>query len=276
MQPDRTRWAVDAALATVVAGLGVAEALVPFSTVTGHGSAATAAALAATAGIALVLRRGLPLVTLLAVLLPLGITAHLVDFPVLFWGGLVPMAVAIYSVARHGPGEEPRWGLVIAAAGLLAFTTGNGMIARPGELFFPVLVLAAAWTTGRLIHRKESAATTFELRAVDAEARSQEQSRMAIAAERTRIARELHDVVAHSVTAIVVQAGAARDVVHSDPDYARASLDRIRETGAEALDEMRRVVALLRDTGEPRISVPDRGWRTWPRSSIARSRRGRG
>lgn len=259
MKPGRTTWAADAALAVALAGLGVTEALVPFSTVTGHGSTVAAATLAATCGLVLVLRRRLPLVTVAAVMLPLGITALILDFPVLFWGGLAPMAVATYSVSRHGRGRQPLWGLLIAVAGLLLFTVGTGMIARFGELFFPSLVLAAAWLTGLIIRRKDSTATASELRARDAEAQSREQTLAAIAEERARIARELHDVVAHSVTAIVVQAGAARDVVDTNPDYARTSLDRIRQTGTEALDEMRRVVTLLRGTSETQPLGPQPG-----------------
>jgi signal transduction histidine kinase len=65
--------------------------------------------------------------------------------------------------------------------------------------------------------------------------------------ERARIARELHDIVAHAVSTIVVQAGAAEQVVEDDPAFTRASLETIRSTGASALSEMRRLVTVLRD-----------------------------
>jgi signal transduction histidine kinase len=72
----------------------------------------------------------------------------------------------------------------------------------------------------------------------------------AIADERSRIARELHDIVAHAVSVMVVQAGAAEQVVDDDPAFARQALASIRSTGADALGEMRRVVAMLRDDSD--------------------------
>jgi signal transduction histidine kinase len=67
-----------------------------------------------------------------------------------------------------------------------------------------------------------------------------------VAAERERIARELHDVIAHSVSVMVVQAGAGERVLDGDPEQARAAFYSIRETGSEALEEMRRLLGLLR------------------------------
>lgn len=88
---------------------------------------------------------------------------------------------------------------------------------------------------------------------------SREQILAAIADERARIARELHDIVAHTVTAIVVQAGAASQVVEVDPAYVRRSLDGIRQIGSEALDQMRLVVTLLRETDEDQPRDPQPG-----------------
>ena len=79
---------------------------------------------------------------------------------------------------------------------------------------------------------------------------SREQALQAAADERARIARELHDIVAHSVSVMVVQAGAAQKAI-DDPEYVEKALDSIRSTGTTALEEMRRVVALIRDTESP-------------------------
>jgi signal transduction histidine kinase len=81
----------------------------------------------------------------------------------------------------------------------------------------------------------------------------------AVAEERTRIARELHDIIAHSVTTMVVQAGAAEQVVDDDPEHVRKALATIRDTGTGALAEMRRVVAVLRDIDEPGELSPQPG-----------------
>ncbi len=69
----------------------------------------------------------------------------------------------------------------------------------------------------------------------------------AVVEERARIARELHDIVAHAVSTIVVQAGAAEQVVEDDPALTRESLETIRATGTAALADMRRLVTVLRD-----------------------------
>lgn len=255
--PDATRF--DVALACLLAALSVAEVAVPFDTVMGEGSPVLAGALAVVASLALVARRSHPLAVLAVALLPLALAALLVPVLVLVWGGLVPMSVAVFSVARHGSGRTPYAGAGLGAAGFVAFNAGTGMLTRPGELFFPWLVLVSAWVAGWVIQRKTDAALTSQEHAREVEAASRERTLAALAEERARIARELHDIVAHTVTAMVVQAGAAGEVVDDDPEYVRKSLDRIRQTGSEALDEMRRVVALLRDTDEREPISPQPG-----------------
>jgi len=81
----------------------------------------------------------------------------------------------------------------------------------------------------------------------------------AVLAERTRIARELHDIVAHSVSMIVVQAGAAALIVEDDPPAVRTALATIRSTGTDALGEMRRLVTVLRESDEPHTLAPQPG-----------------
>lgn len=256
-QPVATRF--DVALAGALAVLVTAELTVPFSTVSGEGSAWLAAGLSGLAASALVVRRRYPLAVLTAAFVPLAVLSLLVPVLVLFWGGLLPMCVAVYSVARYGQGRTPYVGGALAALSLFGFTVGTGMITKPNELFFPWLVLSAAWLAGLVIHRMHAAAVSSEQRAREVEAASRRETMAALAEERGRIARELHDIVAHSVTAMVVQAGAAGEVVEEDPEYVRKSLDRIRQTGSEALDEMRRVVALLRDSGDPEPADPQPG-----------------
>jgi signal transduction histidine kinase len=255
--PTVTRF--DVTLACALAALGVAEAAVPFSTVMGDGSPWLAGTLAGLTTLTLAARRRHPLAVMAAMFLPWALASVLVPVLVLFWGALVPMCVAAYSVTRHGPSPTPYVGAGLGAAALLVFSAGTGMITEPGELFFPWLMLATAWAAGYVIQRKHHAATTSEQRAREVEAASREEIVAALAEERVRIARELHDIVAHTVTAIVVQAGAAREVVEDDPDYVRQSLDRIRQAGSEALDEMRRVVVLLRVNGDPEPVSPQPG-----------------
>ena len=256
-RPVATRF--DLAVACAVAALGIAEATVPFSTVMGEGSPWVAGTLAGLTSLTLAVRRRHPLAVLALVFLPWALASLLVPVLVLFWGALLPTCVTAYSVARHGAGLTPYVGAGLGAAALLVFSAGTGMITEPGELFFPWLALATAWAAGFVIHRMHQDAMTSEQRAQEVEAASREETLAALADERARIARELHDIVAHTVTAIVVQAGAAGEVVEDDPEYVRKSLDRIRQTGSEALDEMRRVVTLLRDSGDPEPFGPQPG-----------------
>lgn len=250
---------LDATVAAGLAGLGVAEVVVPFTTVMGQGSAVLAGALAITTSLSLILRRRWPLAVLAAVMVPWAVLAMVVPTLVLFWGGLMPMCVATYSGARYAAGRLPFVAAGLSATALFAFSVGTGMTRDPGQLYFPWLMLIAAWLTGWFIHRRDLAVRTSEQHALLARARSHEQTELALAEERARIARELHDIVAHTLTAIVVQAGAARDVVDEDPEYVRDCLDRIRETGSDALDDMRRVVTLVREPGDPEPGAPQPG-----------------
>src|SRR5207344_27353 len=89
-------------------------------------------------------------------------------------------------------------------------------------------------------------------RRVEREQREREQA--AVAEERARIARELHDMIGHAISVITVQAGAARLLLDEQPDRAREPLLAIEETGHETLAEMRRLIGVLRDMGEPGLA----------------------
>jgi signal transduction histidine kinase len=243
-------WIVDVSFAVALAAAGVAEIWVPLPSVVGTGDPVISSVVAVILCLTLALRRALPLVTALVVLLtwPLVFTVH--PILVLFWGQLVPIVVATYSVARYGSRRASLFGALAAMACLLFFDFGVAVLQEPGEIFFHWLVVVLAWVIGTLVNRAERRAAEAQRRAVDIEAESRTRMIGAIADERARIARELHDVVAHAVSVMVVQAGAAEQVVDDDPEVARTALASIRSTGADALGEMRRVVAMLRDDGD--------------------------
>ena len=118
---------------------------------------------------------------------------------------------------------------------------------------------AAAWLAGRSVRRRE-----YErLRdAADAEAQRSEAAAAlgtAVAEERNRIARELHDVIAHGMGVMVVQAAAAEQLLESDPDSAREPISTVRATGQDALAEMRRLLGLLRDGASGDHNAPQPG-----------------
>jgi len=163
------------------------------------------------------------------------------------------MVVSLYTVAAH----RPRRPALIAAGAFAAAMVGYGVIAEarypsPFEDSLQSWVLtfiqfAAAFFLGDL--QKRRLAYMAKLEALNAQLASEQElrSRWAVAEERGRIARELHDVVAHSVSVMVVQAGAARRTLGASPDQAVAALGQIESTGRQALVEMRRLLGLLRD-----------------------------
>ncbi|HUG51845.1 MAG TPA: sensor histidine kinase [Terrimesophilobacter sp.] len=250
MKRRMLQWVIDVAFAVALAAAGVVEIWLPLPSVVGTGNPVVSTIVAVILCLALSVRRALPLATALIVLLAWPLAFSIQPILVLFWGQLVPIVIATYSVARHGSRRDSVIGGAAAAACLLFFDFGVAVLQEPGEIFFHWLVVVLAWVVGTLVNRAERRAVDAHRRAVDIEAESRTRMLGAIADERSRIARELHDVVAHAVSVMVVQAGAAEQVVDDDPAFARTALASIRSTGADALGEMRRVVAMLRDDSE--------------------------
>ncbi|MBE1566296.1 sensor histidine kinase [Nonomuraea africana] len=156
--------------------------------------------------------------------------------------------VALYSVATRCPF---RWAL---AAGLVAelgvFLALVHWDSVTFSMFFGCTVFTLTiWLTGLYANTRRRYLEGLEERAARAERERDQQARMAAAAERARIARELHDVVAHNVSVIIVQADGAGYAIDSDPEQARRAVRAISKTGRQALAEMRRMVGVLREDG---------------------------
>jgi signal transduction histidine kinase len=148
------------------------------------------------------------------------------------------MLIAPYSVAVHArDGRAAVAGCGVALAGGLA----AGLFVGDDVVFILVLV-GIACAAGAAVRRLGARSTELEERA----ARLDEQARTAAAEERERIARELHDIVSHSVSLMVVQAGAAEQVLRTDPNQAERALHGIQATGRAAVDDLRRMLGLLR------------------------------
>jgi signal transduction histidine kinase len=250
---------LDAGAAVLLAGIGVAELWVPFASVEGEGSRWPTTAVVLAGCLALAFRRVAPLATAGFVLALWPAAYTIVPLLVVFWGGFLPMVVAVFSVARHGRGRHGVYGALAAVATLLFLDLRVEVLQTPGEFFFHWLVLSSAWSLGRGLLLAERRAAESLRRAINAEVSAAERTMAALLEERSRIARELHDVVAHSVSVMVVQAGAAEQVVEEDPGHARQALATIRATGTEALAEMRRVVHMLRDNEEGSELAPQPG-----------------
>ncbi|WP_017240042.1 sensor histidine kinase [Streptomyces sp. SS] len=176
--------------------------------------------------------------------------------------GLVPfvadfaMLVIIFTVAAH---DGPRWASRLALVGGLCAATLSQLRwpmeetdSGAAKIFFTVIMtvpFALAWVLGDSLRTRRAYFAQLEERASRLEKEREAQAKVAVAAERARIARELHDVVAHNVSVMVVQADGAAYVMDSSPETAKQALETISTTGRQALAEMRRLLGILR-TGE--------------------------
>ena len=158
----------------------------------------------------------------------------------LIWPAGIAFLIAAFSAALYSDRRLIVAGLLLAAAAwLLAF---GGQVNVPSSLV-PVLMLAPVWLAGDAIRRRERRARASAERA-DRLVRDQE---AALRAERARIARELHDVVTHSVSVMVLQTGAARQIMKQDEARSRALLESVEASGRSALEELRHLLGLLSD-----------------------------
>ena len=139
----------------------------------------------------------------------------------------------------------------------------------PAGLVTLLVLFAAPWVLGRVVHSRVRRADAFTELAARAAAERAERERAAVEEERLTIGRELQDIIAHSVSVMVVQAGGARRLLHDQPDRARTSMLNVEETGREVLAEMRRLLGLLRRDEDPRALTPQPGLDQLP--DLARS-----
>jgi signal transduction histidine kinase len=163
--------------------------------------------------------------------------------------------VAAYAVGTH---EKRRMvGLLeLAVLGLVVMAAFGGVLPSIPTFIAPFTLLLASWTVGAFVRQGRGKADALAERAHRLETEQRLQLAVAQADERARIARELHDVVAHSVSLMVVQAGAARQVVERTPDRALAALDAVGETGREAMRELRTILGVLGDGDADRDPQP--------------------
>jgi signal transduction histidine kinase len=161
-------------------------------------------------------------------------------------GALLAGAIAFYSVGAYSEDRPALAGVSIGVVSVWSGVLVSGEIDVQSFVFSAGLVVIAPWLAGRT-----SRSRALRVAALEREQRQRE--RGAVTEERTRIARELHDVVAHNVGLMVVQAQGAQRVLDRDPERAREALETIERTGRTALGEMRRSLGALR---KPDSEVP--------------------
>ena len=172
--------------------------------------------------------------------------------PVASW---IAGLVAFYSVAANCAERRALLAGGIGLALLAIFIiTGHPGTLSPGSL----AILAVAWLVGWYLRQRRSQVSGLQDRAARAEHEREEQARAAVSSERGRIARELHDIVAHSVSVMVIQAQAGQRLI-GDAAQARAAFGSIEASGREALVELRRLLAILRTADDQTAVGPQPG-----------------
>lgn len=227
----------DSLLAALI-GVMVAGAVVSQDGI--HGPIAWVLVVAASAPLAVRRRAPIPVLAVVA-----GVV---VVFAVVGNGGAadVALALAAYTVAAHEPWQRvATFGLPPAIVASLASQIASQTHRNWVEVLTGVIAFVGlSVLIGRIVYnRRRRLALDRELAA-----------REAVTSERTRIARELHDVVAHSMSVMIVQAGAARTVIDRDPAAAQEAISRVEETGRASLAEMRRLIGVL--TAEDETAAP--------------------
>ena len=164
-------------------------------------------------------------------------------------------AIAFYTVIdRCGP--VWRWAACVLVAVGIAIGNAPPGHPEPYNAIFQVMIFLTAWAAGTLSRTKRASLQAARNRADRAEAELDRQTAMAAGRERTRIARELHDVVAHHVSLIAVQAEAAASLLPGRPDQAGSAVDIIGDTARQALTELRRLLGVLRGPAERLETAP--------------------
>lgn len=201
-------------------------------------------------------RRRAPVRVLLAVMAAQGLYGVAVDGP----GQTLPYTglVALYSVAAYAPARARRLCGALTLAIVfpsVAFNTGEAR-----ELVFSLMVFTAAYGFGRFTDTRQAYTRAVEDRARQLEVTRRIEAEQAAARERARIAREMHDILSHAVSLMIVQAEAGPVAVRTAPERAEAAFDAISETGRDAMVQLRRMLGVLRESeqgpGAPRSPQP--------------------
>jgi signal transduction histidine kinase len=177
------------------------------------------------------------------------------------WSYIFITVVAVYSAAAYG--SHRLLAVLILAVGVVVTDLRDPAIHSFGDAVWSSSLFGLAFLAGLTGWAFQHRSSALERRAEALDREEEERAEAAVAEERRRIARELHDVISHSLGVLVLQAGAAEQVVERDPERAREVLRSIRATGQEAIGEMSTLLGLVRgqaeSSREPQPSLDDVG-----------------
>ena len=246
-------WVFDSALALVAASLPMAVfASMPVPSGVPVGTLALGYALVLLHTLPLVARRRFP-GTVLGISVASGLAIAALGLPPFFLGPAI--LVAVYSVAAYGDRWVALAGLAAAELGLAAVQLTRVGFEEPVVWVQFALIIGAAWLLGHFVGDRHVYAARLEERTAELEQAREELARRAVAEERLRLARELHDVVAHSMSVIAVQSGVGAHVAESRPEEVGKALATIEATSRATLEELRRLLGVLRQDSESQASL---------------------
>lgn len=250
---------LDAAIAVGFAVVAEIERSVSSTNVL-HGTAAPGldAVLVAIPVSPLLWRRRHPFGALVATTAALGLVGGVFHGTICFFGGLFALLTAVYAASSYAvaPADKVAFAVPFGLFGTLPLFAGN-YFQVPGDLVFATVLTAGTWLAGQGARRWRQQSHELAIALVEVEAARAAQAELAVQAERSRLARELHDIVTHGLSVVVLQANRARLELRERPDEARDAIVAIESTGREALVEMRRLLGILR-------SSPD----SWPSAGL--------
>jgi signal transduction histidine kinase len=192
-----------------------------------------------------------------AVLISTAFDGDLAENP---FAPFLAVIVVMYGVGSYAPSGWSYFGVGIGVLGMILINlvgdSANDVGSYVGTILLAVLL---PWAAGRAV--KEWAQRALELERANKALKAEQEQRslLAVADERSRIARELHDVIAHSISVMVVQSEGAKRMIDRDPKRAKAALEQIEGTGRATLVEMRRLLGVLRKEREGAVRTPQPG-----------------
>lgn len=165
----------------------------------------------------------------------------------------VAVLIALYGVVKYA--ERLRDGAIAGVVAVLGAVFAAVRDPLPAAWYYAAvyytLLTGAVWLVALNVRTRRQYVLSLEERAATLEREREAEARAAVAEERTRIARELHDVVAHSMAVMIVQADGARYMIDQNPDTSRDALKIVADTGRQGLEDMRRLVGVLREANPP-------------------------
>jgi signal transduction histidine kinase len=213
-----------------------------------------AALSAVTIAVPLLWRRRYPIPVALAILAAVGVQSSVLDLDSFPGADAVALICASYAIAAHSPRREAIVGLVLFA---IADAT-HAAIVYPDAV--PIALFGSAavpWTVGRIVRAQRQLVSEAHEQATQVERARERDARAAVTAERMRVARELHDAVAHNISVIAIQAAGAEGVLARDRARAAECAELIEEVGRDAIAELRRLAGLpaVPATADPRPTL---------------------